>query len=203
MNGSRSMPGSRRNSNRSSICYEPLSQQPSKTSLASSGGRRSMDEMMLNTKRGSSLRLNTRHSVTELNPMDPSVKELLAPQYDPRTRRKSSSALAQAKLKRSISLKSDNTTNSRSDSVGSASDLLNDPDMNQLIDKNCGEIKLGFIMTKGLLEIEVICARGLPLGISNQPPGIYLYKTFNFQLSLRVDFAQNFIQYIRNALHNK
>ena len=176
LNGSRSMPGSRRNSNRSSISYEPLSQQPSKGSLASTGSRRSMDEIV--AKRGNSLRLNTRHSVTELNPMDPSVKELLAPQYDPRTRRKSSSALAQAKLKRSFSLKSDNTTNSRSDSVGSASDLLQDSEMNNC-DKICGEIKLGFIMTKGLLEIEVICARNLPLGINNQPPGIqFIYSYY-------------------------
>ena len=171
INGSRSMPGSRRNSNRSSICYESLSQQPSKTSLASSGSRRSMDEMSASAKRGSSLRINTRHSVTELNPMDPSVKELLAPQFDSRTRRKSSSALAQAKLKRSLSLKSEVDTNSRSDSVGSASDLLCDPEMTTLSAKHCGEIKLGFIMTKGLLEIEVICARNLPLGLNNQPPG--------------------------------
>jgi len=132
-----------------------------------------MDETSLNAKRSTSLRLNARHTVTDLNPMDSSIKELLAPQFDSRTRRKSSSALAQVKLNRSFSLKSDRNTNSLSqDSVGSASDLLTDADMTLSV-KPRGEIKLGFIMTKGFLEIEVICARCLPLSsVNQQPPGM-------------------------------
>lgn len=34
-----------------------------------------------------------------------------------------------------------------------------------------GELKLGFIMTKGQLEVEVVSARGLPLGSAGTPPG--------------------------------
>ncbi len=173
MNGSRSMPGSRRNSGRSSLCYDQYDQmQQSKSSLGSSG-RRSMDETPPNSRRSASLRLNSRHSVTDFNPIDSSVKELLAPQFDSRTRRKSSSALAQVKLNRSYSLKSDRNTNSLSqDSVGSASDLLVDSEIKPNSSKPIGEIKLGFIMTKGFLEIEVISARCLPLSVSQQPPGI-------------------------------
>ncbi|KAL1435676.1 hypothetical protein MTO96_010970 [Rhipicephalus appendiculatus] len=40
-----------------------------------------------------------------------------------------------------------------------------------------GELKLGFIMTKGQLEVEVVCARGLPLGSGGTPPDTYV-KTY-------------------------
>ena len=34
-----------------------------------------------------------------------------------------------------------------------------------------GDIKLGFIITKGQLEISVVCAKGLPKNINHQKPG--------------------------------
>ena len=34
-----------------------------------------------------------------------------------------------------------------------------------------GDIKLGFIITKGQLEISVVCAKGLPTNINHQKPG--------------------------------
>ncbi|KAH8030893.1 hypothetical protein HPB51_012233 [Rhipicephalus microplus] len=40
-----------------------------------------------------------------------------------------------------------------------------------------GELKLGFIMTKGQLEVEVVCARGLPLGSGGTPPGVHTVMT--------------------------
>lgn len=165
INGSRSMPGSRRNSGRSDQGYDQLQQ--SKTSLASTG-RRSIDEAtaLQNSKRSASLRLN-RNSVTDLRA---DMSQLTTPQFDSKTRRKSSSALAQVKLNRSYSLKSDHHSVS-TDSVGSASDLMTDNQQPSSCDASLGEIKLGFIMTKGFLEIEVICARGLPMSANQQPPG--------------------------------
>ncbi len=34
-----------------------------------------------------------------------------------------------------------------------------------------GDIKLGFMITKGQLEVDVICAKGLTLTTARQPPG--------------------------------
>lgn len=44
-----------------------------------------------------------------------------------------------------------------------------------------GEIKLGFIMTKGLFEIEVVAARGLPDSVMGPfPPGIVTFQCFAY-----------------------
>ena len=36
-----------------------------------------------------------------------------------------------------------------------------------------GDIRLGLMITKGQLEIDVICAKGLSVSMVNQPPGEY------------------------------
>ncbi len=36
-----------------------------------------------------------------------------------------------------------------------------------------GDIRLGFTISKGQLEVEVVCAKGLPLSASGNPPGQY------------------------------
>ncbi|XP_022255413.1 protein piccolo-like [Limulus polyphemus] len=47
----------------------------------------------------------------------------------------------------------------------------------KLSDDTLGDIKLGFLITKGQLEVQVICARELSLNPSGQPPDTYV-KTY-------------------------
>lgn len=49
-----------------------------------------------------------------------------------------------------------------------------------------GDICLGFVVTKGQLEIDVICARELSLNAANQPPG-----TFSFSSSFLANSVSN------------
>ena len=34
-----------------------------------------------------------------------------------------------------------------------------------------GDIRVGFVISKGQLEVEIVCAKGLPLGSTAAPPG--------------------------------
>ena len=34
-----------------------------------------------------------------------------------------------------------------------------------------GDVRVGFTISKGQLEVEIVCAKGLPLGSTAAPPG--------------------------------
>ena len=40
-----------------------------------------------------------------------------------------------------------------------------------------GDIRVGFTISKGQLEVEIVCAKGLPLGSTAAPPGECLVLT--------------------------
>ena len=42
-----------------------------------------------------------------------------------------------------------------------------------------GDIRVGFTISKGQLEVEIVCAKGLPLGASAAPPGKFIYLNVN------------------------
>ncbi|CAN7942530.1 unnamed protein product [Ixodes pacificus] len=98
-------------------------------------------------------------------------------------------SLPRRKLSRTVSLKSDEratVVNPRGDGADSSSgsDRGSSQDAGPGQQKNSrrdlarlGELKLGFIMTKGQLEVEVVSARGLPLGAAGTPPDTYV-KTY-------------------------
>ncbi|XP_065295580.1 protein piccolo [Dermacentor albipictus] len=99
-------------------------------------------------------------------------------------------SLPRRKLSRTVSLKSDERVNhvphSKGGNDGGDSSSGSDRCLQEVGpgQKNSrrdlarlGELKLGFIMTKGQLEVEVVCARGLPLGSGGTPPDTYV-KTY-------------------------
>ncbi|KAH6922440.1 hypothetical protein HPB50_013613 [Hyalomma asiaticum] len=98
-------------------------------------------------------------------------------------------SLPRRKLSRTVSLKSDERVNhvpvnKGNDGGDSSSGSERCPQEVGPGQKNSrrdlarlGELKLGFIMTKGQLEVEVVCARGLPLGSGGTPPDTYV-KTY-------------------------
>ncbi|XP_077547328.1 regulating synaptic membrane exocytosis protein fife [Haemaphysalis longicornis] len=100
-------------------------------------------------------------------------------------------SLPRRKLSRTVSLKSDDRVNhvpvnkaGGGDAGDSSSGSERCPQETAPGQKNSrrdlarlGELKLGFIMTKGQLEVEVVSARGLPLGSGGTPPDTYV-KTY-------------------------
>ncbi|CAN7938577.1 unnamed protein product [Ixodes hexagonus] len=96
-------------------------------------------------------------------------------------------SLPRRKLSRTVSLKSDDhaaVVNPRGDGADSSSGSERcsvDTGPGQKNSRRdlarLGELKLGFIMTKGQLEVEVVSARGLPLGATGTPPDTYV-KTY-------------------------
>ncbi|RWS12665.1 hypothetical protein B4U79_15409, partial [Dinothrombium tinctorium] len=184
LNGSASVPSSRRNSGRKESVGS-LSISPTL--------KRSLGSIQTSPTRTRSLRLARSSCVSaneDIMPFDPIIDSITVPnETSVNMRRKSSSALHQnAKLNRSFSVKSeakanDEKTSSEAANLGSGSSsegLTSDSDTRSVMSvtslsnlanaRTVGEIKLGFVMTKGLLEIEVICARGLPLNSAKHPP---------------------------------
>lgn len=128
---------------------------------------KSTDENSLN-KRSASLRKN-RYSINNLDALDSYEKNSIQVPIDANgkmIRRKSSSALNQ--MKRSSSLRS---------GIENENERMNESSQQQMTKSSkstskFGEIKLGIVLTKDMLEIDVIAARELPLSINSQPPGI-------------------------------
>jgi len=128
---------------------------------------KSTDENLWN-KRSASLRKN-RYSINNLDALENYEKDSIPVPVDANgkmIRRKSSSALNQ--MKKSPSLRS---------GIENPNERMNEPNQQQTTKSSkstskFGEIKLGIVLTKDMLEIDVIAARELPLSINSQPPGI-------------------------------
>lgn len=128
---------------------------------------KSTDENLWN-KRSASLRKN-RYSINNLDALENYERDSIQVPVDANgkmIRRKSSSALNQ--MKKSPSLRS---------GIENQSERMNESNQQQTIKSSksaskFGEIKLGIVLTKDMLEVDVIAARELPLSINSQPPGI-------------------------------